>query len=103
MRVNISKMVHAASWLAAVLAVLAAAFWISIVANGNYCWSAFAFQMAAASLSIGTLLLGVIPSGVLYYRNRQDRDWRSLLLGGCSLVTVLLLAVSLQIIPQRGE
>src|SRR5215469_9091841 len=104
MRVNISKIVYAASWLAVVLAVLATAFWISIVADGNYCWAAFAFAMGIATpLSIGTLLLGAIPSGVLYVRHRQRRDGISLLLAGCSLAIVLIQAVSLFIIPQRGE
>ena len=33
-----------------------------IVADGNYCWSTFAFTMMAIPLGGGMLLLGVAPS-----------------------------------------
>src|SRR5262249_27336021 len=72
----LSKLVHCASWLAAILTVAATAYWVAVVAAGNYCWSAFAFTLGMAlPLGSGILLFGVIPSAGLYLRARQRRDW----------------------------
>jgi hypothetical protein len=104
MRDTISIVFHLASWLAALLTILATVCWVTVVADGNYCWSAFAFQIGMAlPLGGGTLLLGVIPSSVLYLKNRQRRDLKSLWLTGCSVVILFGEAVLLQIIPMRGE
>jgi len=100
---RISKVVHWASWLAAIFAVLATLGWAMILADGNYCWSAFAFTMMAVSLGGVTLLVGVIPSSVLYYQNRQRRDLKSLWLAGCSLVILFGETVLLHIMSMRGE
>jgi len=98
-----SKFVATASWLAAILTGLVTVFWVMIVADGNDCWAAFAFTMMAISFGGGILVLGVAPSIALYLRKKQREDLLSLLLSGCSLVTVLIEAGSLFIIPQRGE
>jgi hypothetical protein len=97
------KFVLCVSWLAAALAVLLTVVWVGIVADGNYCWSAFAFTMSVVPLSGGILLLGVIPSGILYFRKGQRRDRMSLLLAGCSFIVVIVEITSLWIIPMRGE
>jgi len=87
-----------------VLAVLATAFWVMIVVDGNYCWDAFIFTMMTIAYCTGTLLFGVIPSSVLYYRERQRGDLISLLLTGFSFATILAEAILLLwIIPMRGE
>src|SRR5205085_6618948 len=86
MRDVFSKFVHGLSWLAAILAVLASAVWVRIVADGNYCWDAFASTMTAIPLGAGSLLLGVLPSSILYFKTKQQRDSRSFTLAGCSLV-----------------
>ena len=98
-----SKLLHCASWLDAVLAAVITVYWIGIVHDGNYCWAAFAFCMMASMFCGGTLLLGVIPSSVLWVKSKQRRDWISLLLTGCSFVIVLVEAIWLNVIPQRGE
>jgi hypothetical protein len=98
-----SKLVHGASWLAAILAAVITAWCVQIVDGGNYCWDAFAFCMMASLFCGGTLLLGVIPSSVLWVKSRQRRDWISLLLAGCSFLIVLAEAIWLNGIPQRGE
>jgi hypothetical protein len=103
MPLNTSTVVYALSWVAVVFAIVATVCWISIVADGNYCWSAFAFAMSATPVNLGVLLLGVIPSSILYFRTRQRSDLTTLLLAGCSFVIVLVETVSLWIIPMRGE
>jgi hypothetical protein len=91
-RVNGARLVRAASWLAAALATLADAPWVAIVAEGNYCWSAFGFAMIAASLGVGMLAFSVVPAAVLYAKHGQRRDGVSLLVSACSLAAVLVLA-----------
>ena len=59
--------------------------------------------MSAVPLGGGILLLGIIPSSVLYLRKRQRRDLVSLLLAGCSFVAVLAETILLWIIPMREE
>lgn len=99
-----SKFIHGLSWLAAIIAVLATVYWVMIVADGNYCWSAFAFAMMAIPLGGGMLLFGVAPSVVLYLRKKQRRDLISLSLAGCSFFAVLVEAILLNfVIRQRGE
>jgi hypothetical protein len=103
MRDAISMIVHWASWCAVIVTGLSTVAWLEIIADGNYCWSAFAFTMMATSLGGCTLLLGVIPSSVLYFRKKQPRDLRSVWLTGCSFVILVGEAVILQVIPMRGE
>jgi hypothetical protein len=98
-----SKLVHCACWLAVVLAAIITPWWVQIVNGGNYCWDAFAFWMMASMFCGGTLLLGVIPSGILCFRGGRRRDWISLFLAGSSLLIVLAEAIWLNVIPQRGE
>jgi hypothetical protein len=103
MRDSISIIVHLAAWLAAILTVLATLVCAAIIADGNYCWSAFAFTMVTLPLGGGTLLLGVIPSSVLYFKNGQRRDLKSLWLTGISLAILFGEAILLNIMPMRGE
>lgn len=104
-REMLPKLVHCASWLGLIFTVAATAYWLAVVADGNYCWSAFAFTIGMA-LPLGTtlLLLGVIPSAALYLRSKQRRDWISLVLTGCAFAVLLAEVVAVNfIIPQRGE
>ena len=98
-----SKLVHYACWLAAILAAVITAWCVQIVDGGNYCWDAFAFGMMAALFCGGTLLLGVIPSGVLCFRGGRRRDRISLLFAECSIAIVVVEAIVLNGMPQRGE
>ena len=101
----ISKFVHCASWLAAVLTVAATAYWLAIIAGGNYCWSAFAFTIGiAAPLGGATLVFALLPSANLDLRNKQGRDLTSLwLAAGAILVLVIEAVLVCCVIPQRGE
>jgi hypothetical protein len=101
----LSKLVHCASWLAAVLTVAATAYWIAIIADGNYCWAAFAFTMGmAAPLGGSTLVLVLLPSATLYIRDKQRRDLKSLWLATGSILALVIEAVLVCcMIPQRGE
>lgn len=101
----ISKLVHGVSWLAAILTVAATAYWIVIIADGNYCWSAFAFTLGIAlPLGGGILFLGVVPSTCLYLQARPRRDLISLAVTGCAFVILLVETIVINfIIPQRGE
>jgi hypothetical protein len=83
----ISWFIHGLSWLATVLAVLAAALWLGVVLARDGAVG-FLFLLIAPFLSGGSLLLGVIPSGVLYFQKRQRRDWLSLWLSGSSCLSV---------------
>jgi hypothetical protein len=99
----ISKFCVWVSWLAVVLAAVATVWWIGVVADGNYCWAAFGFEMCLGTSNVGILLLGVIPSGVRYYRKRERRDLTSLWLAGTAFVILLTEMILLEIIPMRGE
>src|SRR5258708_3543114 len=100
----ISKFCLWLSWLAVVPTVVATVLWIGIVADGNYCWAAFAFSVCLGPLNVGILLLGVIPSSVRYYRTRERRDLTSLRLAGGSFGILLVeMIFLLEIIPMRGE
>jgi hypothetical protein len=100
----VSKLVHYASWLSVILTSLATAWWVTIVADGNSVWAALGFTaLIPMQLGGGTFLLGVVPSSILYLRNKQRRDRLSLLLAGGSVVTVLVETGLLWIIPMRGE
>lgn len=103
MRETISGIVRAASWLAATVTVFATVWWVTIVADGNYCWSALGFTVLAIPPAGGMLLLGVIPSSVLYIQTRQRRDLTSLYLAGLSLAILIGEVVLINIIPMRGE
>lgn len=97
------KFVLCVSWLAAGLAVLLTVVWVGIVADGNYCWSAFAFTMGMVPLGGGVLMLAVVPGSILYLRRRQRTDLASLLLAAGSLVAIFVETALLWIIPMRGE
>jgi hypothetical protein len=88
MRNAISWFIHGLSWLAVVVAVLAAGLSLGIVLtkDGMAC---FVFLLIAPFLSGGSLLLGVIPSGILYFQQRRRRDWLSLCLSGCSCLSMV--------------
>lgn len=103
MQDTISKAIHGASWLAALLAVVMSVCWVLIVADGNYCWAAFAFMMVASSLAGGIILLGAAPSLYLYLKLNHPRDLISLWLTGGSFLTVVVESILLFDIPQRGE
>jgi hypothetical protein len=62
----LSTIPGALSWLALVVCFPITAIWVRIVADGNNCWDAFAFTMVTASLGAGWLLIGLLPSGILY-------------------------------------
>ena len=99
-----SKSLHYLSWIAIVLCALATAEWVAIVADGNYCWSAFGFMMIGGHLSAASLFLVVLPSAVLYFKRRHKRDLWSLWLGGCSFLILLAeIVLVIWVIPQRGE
>jgi len=99
----ISKLVLSIAWLAAAVAAVATVAWIGIVADGNYCWSAFAFSMCFEGTNVGILLRGVIPSCVRYFRTRDRKDLTSLRLAACSFVVLLAEIVALTITAMRGE
>jgi hypothetical protein len=88
MREVISKLAHCISWLAVVLTAIASFCWFSIVRNGDG-WGGLAFVIIVAPwLGGASLLLGVIPSTVLYFQKRQRRDLFSLWMSGCSCLAV---------------
>jgi hypothetical protein len=102
-RAIVSIVIHFSTWLVVILTVIATVIWVMIVADGNYCWSAFAFMMVTGSLACGVLVLGVVPCIFLYLKNKQSRDFKSLCLAVSSCVILALEASLLQILPMRGE
>lgn len=99
-----SKSLHYLAWIAILLCMLATAVWVAIVADGNYCWAAFAFMMVGGTLSAAFLFLVVLPSAILYFKRRQKRDLWTFWLGGCSFIVLFAeIALVIWVIPQRGE
>jgi hypothetical protein len=88
MRNAISWFIHGLSWLAAVVALLAAGLCLGIVLTRDGA-AGVVFLLIAPFLGGGSLLLGVIPSGILYFQKRQRRDWLSLCLSGCSCLSMV--------------
>ena len=82
----LSKLIFGLSCLAALL-TLAVFF-------GSYNWkphssddfSFIIFPLAAFWLMCGSLVLGVIPSAIFFYRKRQPRDWKNLLISGITFL-----------------
>jgi hypothetical protein len=103
MRPIVSMGIHLSTWLVVILTVIATVVWVMIVADGNDCWSAFAFMMVTSSLACGVLVFGVVPCICLYLKNKQSRDFKSLWLAAGSCVVLALEAGLLQILPMRGE
>jgi hypothetical protein len=98
-----SKLVFCVSCLTVAAAVVLTVVCGLIVADGNDCWSAFGFTMSAGFFDAVMLLFAVIPSSILFARNRQRRDLIGLLLAGCSFVAVLAQIILLNALPMRGE
>ncbi len=100
----LSKTVHYLSWVAIILCALATADGVATVAHGNNAWAALAFMMTGTFLSAGILCLVVLPSTVLYLKNRQKTDLQSLWLGGCSILVLLAETILIWwVIPQGPE
>jgi len=89
--------------LAVVVTSIGSLFWVLVLADGNYCWSAFAFTMMACGVSAGILFLGVVPTWLRYSKTKQLDDKTNLRLAWYSFLVLVAEAVALQILPQRGE
>ena len=96
-------LIRSCAWLAIAVASIATLVGTFIVASGNNCWSAFAFTMMASGLGAGVLFLSVVPSWLRYFKTRKPDDWITLKMAGYSLIVLVIEAIALQIIPQRGE
>src|SRR5436309_13188478 len=98
----LSKLVHSASWLAAVLTVAATAYWIMLIADGNCCWGVLAFTLGIAlPLGSGILFLGVLPSCVLCIKTKQRRDLICFVITGGAFVILLVETIVVNfILPQ---
>ena len=96
-------LVQGLSWLTVILTGLATLVWVFILVGGNYCWSAFAFTMAASSVNAGAMLLAILPGWLRYSKTREPEDWTTLQLAGYSFLILLGETILLWILPQRGE
>ncbi len=79
------------------------ASWVWILATGNYCWDAFGFMMVAGGVSIGTLVFGVVPNGVLYFRQKQPGTRTSLVFATILFAILVTEIVVLMLLPMKGE
>lgn len=102
MREVVSKFTYGISWLAVVLTVIATCLWLRIVLDDSG-WGGFGFRIfVGPELGAFSLFLGVIPSGILVLQKRQRRDVTSLLMSGCSFLTVAGEIALLCVIPLNG-
>src|SRR5712671_4108935 len=102
MRNTVSKINHGLSWLIGILTLIATIYWFSIVLNRNP-WFAIAFiSLVVPWLAVGSVVLGLLPSVVLYVAMRQRRDLLSVRLSGCSCLALLSETVALYFIPFHG-
>lgn len=99
---NASKFVHCVSWLAVILTALATVMCVSIIRDHNG-WAAIGFSFfVVPALGGGTLLMGLIPSAILYSRGRQRADWLSLWMSGGSCCALAVEAVVIHQFPMSG-
>jgi len=96
-----SSVVEAFSWIAVVLTAIATAFWISIVLQEDG-WAALGFIVIAPRFGGGLLLLGVIPSGILYVESRQRDDLKNLWRSAGALLAIGAEAGLLFILPLKA-
>ena len=98
MRDTISKFIYRLSWLALILAVVFTALFVEMVLCRDV-GVGMLFFFIAPFLSLGMLLLGVIPSSILYFKRRESRDLLSFWLSGCSFVALVIELVVLFCFP----
>jgi len=86
-----SKVVFIFSCVAVIFAICASAWWVWYVffVEYNFLFDVM-FTLFTAPVNVGVLLAAVIPSSILYFRTKERRDLLSLLLSGCSFVSVLV-------------
>ena len=87
----------------AILAICTGVCCLFILPYGNG-WDALVFFLMIKPVAAGTLLLGVVPSAILYFRTRRHRDWVSLWISVGALAALLAewLAVFLIVLPRGG-
>jgi hypothetical protein len=102
MKDKVSKSVHCVSWVAVILSAVATVMCVSIIRDQSG-WAAIGFSFfVAPALVGGSLLLGVIPSGILYYRGRQRIDLLSLWMSSTAGLAVAVEAVVIHQFPMSG-
>jgi hypothetical protein len=91
-----SALVFWLCFLQAVLALFASAFWYEGITKDTEGWSSMVFISAVVPLlGGGTLLFGLIPSAVLYFRGRQRSDLMSFRISSITLGVIALEAAYL--------
>ena len=100
---RISILTYFLSVVAAISTAIATIHWFWIVTNESG-WGAMGFLFFfTPCLGGGSLLLGVIPSGILYSKKRERRDLVSLWLSSCSCVIVAAESALLFVVRLHGS
>ena len=100
--------VHSVSWIILLLMLVLSAQWIRLIldsrGNGGAVdgFGSLGFFYCSVLLGLGTLALGVIPSGLVYILNRHRRDLLSLFLAVVSLVAICIEVVIINRLPHTG-
>jgi len=102
MKDKISKFCHGISWLAVILTAMASLLWVAIIVTQDGWGALFYIVLITPCVGGGALLLGLIPSSILYVHSRQRRDLRSIWLSGASVVVVAAETAGLFVYPTHA-
>lgn len=96
------KFVHGVAWILVGITLWATGFWIRIARTQDG-FAGLAFLLVTAPWLAGALvLLGLLPSGYLYYKTKSRLNLWSLGMTGGSFLALLVETGALFFIPLRG-
>jgi hypothetical protein len=81
------------------VAALVTAWWLSILENGNYCWTAFRFIMTTGIMST----LGLLSTGIVWFLLKPGDGKKGAFWVAVSFAIMLVEAIALSILPMKGE
>jgi len=100
MNERLSKFLFGLSIFVCIVAVLLTALWFYILATSDG-WVGFAFIVIVPWIAGGALLLSAVPSAIMYFRTRSQRDRRSLYLAAISSLSLGVEVLATFLAPLR--
>ena len=100
MNESLSKFLFGLSIFVCTVAVLLTALWFYILATSDG-WGGFAFIVIVPWIAGGAFLLSAVPSAIMYFRTRSQRDRRSLYFAAVSSLSLGAEVLATFVVPLR--